>query len=78
MQTSVSFSLFGLDFEATGDFEPEVPARLHGHPDSWEEGEGAYFEFHTLTCDGKDAIFLTESSLLDDLINAAAEAADDE
>ena len=71
---NVTFLHIGLKFTAEADFEPLVPARISGAPESCYPAEGGSAEITALTVDGKDASFLLDSDLADDLSDAAYEA----
>lgn len=71
----VEFNAVGLKLSAIAHIRPEVPARLTGHPDTWEEGEGPEIEIESLTCNGKDAMFLLDSTFGSEIEDAAYNAA---
>jgi hypothetical protein len=70
----VDINVLGLDLEATGYYTPGDPGRLSGPPEKCYPPEASEFEFHTLTCEGKDAMFLLDSTMDDDIHMAAIEA----
>ena len=74
MSMEVSFTYIGLEFQATVDYEPLVPAQLYGPPENCYPAEGGYAEITELSCDGKDASFLLRSNLSEELSEAAYEA----
>jgi hypothetical protein len=49
------------------DWEPYIPPRLHGHPDSWCPGEGGYGDYVILTRRGKPAKLIERKMTLSDI-----------
>ncbi len=49
-----SCELVEKEYEVSGHVSAYVPARLHGHPDSWAPAEGGEVEDITVTLEGKD------------------------
>lgn len=73
-QMQVTFDHIGLTFEAEVDYEPYVAAQLYGPPENCSPEEGGTAEITALTCDGKDALFLVQSEIGEDLNSAAYDA----
>ncbi len=72
---NIQFRAIGLTFEAEVIYEPVIPGRYSGPPEDCYPDEGGTVEFESLTCDGHDATFLLDSSVAEDIIEAAQEAA---
>lgn len=64
----ITFNAIGLCFEADVDYEWPTQSSLYDPGDSGE------LVYSSLTCDGVDASFLEESSVIEDLDDAAWEA----
>lgn len=74
---NISFRAIGLIFDADVDYEPVIHGRYSGPPEDCYPDEGGTVEFNDLTVDGQDASFLLESSVSEDIIEAAQAAAYD-
>lgn len=61
----IKFKAIGLTFEADVDYVFPSPATY------WEPGDSGEIEFLSLTCDGKDAAFLIDSTVIYDLEDGA-------
>jgi hypothetical protein len=71
----IEFNFKGLALSAIAHVKPPVPAFMGGHPDNWEEGEEGSILIESLTCDGKDAMFLLDADFSGELEDAAYLAA---
>ena len=74
--TSSPFSITwrGLDLEGTATFYPGRPGRTFGPPEKCYPDEPAEVDVDTLTCEGKNALFLLDSSLSDEITSAIEES----
>lgn len=72
--TEVQFSWRNLDFVATGIYTPGDPGRYSGPPEKCHPAEAAEFEVQTLTCEGKDAMFLLDSTFAEEIMDHIVEA----
>lgn len=70
----ITFPALGLKFEADVEFYPGEREHVSGPPDSWEPGTPDEVDFETLSCDGNDALFLLDSKVAEQLIEAAIDA----
>lgn len=70
----VSFNLLGLALDAVADYYPRVEAQTYGDPAYCYPAEGGYAEITALSCAGKDALFLLDGDLRDDLEQLAYDA----
>lgn len=69
-----AFRLSGLPcYVCVTHYEPEIPANLSGHPDSWTPSEGGELEFEVYDRKGYRAEWLEEK--VDDTSFLAIEAA---
>lgn len=71
----ISFQAIGLTFEASITYYPEVPAQVWGPPEKCYPGEASDIEIHSLTVDGKDAMFLMDSDWWHEIESSAMETA---
>jgi len=69
---NIEFSFLGLTLAAKVIETPYIPAQTRGKPEDCYPAEGGELEFKSLTCDGKDAMFLLNSKFLRDQIGIAA------
>lgn len=67
----IKFKAIGLIFDADVDYTPPTPATYWGPGDHWEPGDPGEIEFLSLTCDGKDASFLIDSTAIYDIEDGA-------
>lgn len=72
----ISFPALGLTFDAEVSYSPMIPGRYSGPPENCYPDEPAELEILSLTCEGKDAMFLLESTCEEDIEQAAYEAAE--
>jgi hypothetical protein len=72
---NVTFKAIGLTFEAEIKAVLFDLSRTHGQPDNREEPDSLDVVFDSLTCNGKDALFLLDSDLLSKIEDAAHSAA---
>jgi hypothetical protein len=71
----VEFNAIGLKLSAIVNIKTEVPARMFCHPDDRDEGEQEEIQIESLTCGGKDALFLLDSYFCGEIEDAAYNAA---
>lgn len=81
--TTIEFTFQDVAFRATGYYLPGRPAQVSGPPEHCYPEEPPEFDFATLkaeTSPGKwvDAMWALETTLYDDLIDAAIEAIESE
>lgn len=81
--TTVEFTFQGVAFHATGYYLPGRPAQIYGPPEHCYPEEPAEWEFHTLKAETApdkwaDAMWALETTLADDLTDAAIEAIESE
>lgn len=81
--TSMEFTFQGVAFHATGYYLPGRPAQIYGPPEHCHPEEPAEWEFHTLKAEvapdkWADAMWALETTLADDLVDAAIEAIESE
>lgn len=72
----ISFPALGLTFDAEVSYSPMIPGRYSGPPENCYPDEPAELEILSLTCEGKDAMFLLDSTVFEDIEQAAFEAAE--
>jgi hypothetical protein len=71
----VEFNVIGLSLSGQVYVKEAQPFCYAGHPDDWQEGEEAEVKIESLECGGKDALFLLDSDLVDEIETAAYNAA---
>lgn len=72
----IVFSAAGLSFEAQITYTPGDEGCIYGPPEQCYEPEPCEIEFESLKCGDVDALFLLDSTLEDEIYEAAAEAAE--
>jgi hypothetical protein len=72
----IDFDACGLRFRADVHFDPGVPAFISGRPEDCHEGEPPEVDFRSLTCGGRDAMFLLDCDLTEEIYDAAILAAE--
>ena len=72
--TTFSVTCSGLDFTGTALFYPGRPGQFSGPPEKCYPDEPDEVEILTLLCGGKDAMFLLESDLGEDIQTAIEES----
>lgn len=73
----ITFTAIGLRFEAEVDYTPGTPGRYSGPPEKCYPHEPPEVEITALTVDGKDAMFLLDSTMQPEIEEAASIAADE-
>lgn len=81
--TTIEFSYEGVAFHATGYYLPGRPAQVSGPPEHCCPEEPPEWEFATLKAETApdawvDAMWALETTLADDLVDAAIEAIESE
>lgn len=81
--TTIEFTFQGIAFHATGYYLPGRPAQVYGPPENCYPEEPAEWEFATLKAEVTpgvwvNAIWVLDTSLADDLTDAAIEAIESE
>lgn len=72
---NITFRAIGLSFEADVSYRAGCKGRTWGRPEDCYEAEPDEIEFESLVCEDRDASFLLDSSVSDELYDAAMEAA---
>lgn len=72
---NITFTAIGLTFGADVNYTPGDPGRTYGPPEYCYPAEPDELEFISLTCEGKDAMFLLNSTCADEIEQAACEGA---
>ena len=68
--TTFAVECLGMSLSGTAVFYPGREGRTSGPPEKCYPSEPAEVDIHTLTCGGKDAMFLLDSNLSKDLLDA--------
>lgn len=72
----ITFNAIGLNFDAEISYTPATPGRYSGPPEDCYPDDPAELEILSLTCEGKDAMFLLDGTCFEAIEQAAYEAAD--